>query len=66
MKMDRGTADCEVAGQAAPLLKSAVRVARVCYSDAEIIEQVNRALAEAAELDAAEAGDWDSSWPTLF
>ncbi len=66
MSMDRRTADCEVAGQVAPLLKSAVRVARVCYSDAEIIDQVNRTLAEAAHEDAAEQSAWEASWPNLF
>ena len=48
------------------LLNSSVRLARMCFTDAEIIEHANRALMEAANEDAAEQAEWDASWPTLF
>jgi hypothetical protein len=66
MKRDRQIADCEVAGQAAPLLNAAVKVARTAYTDQQILDCVNRALEEAAAMDLAEQSGWDTSWPTLF
>jgi hypothetical protein len=55
--------DSQLVEESSKLLQSATKVARACFSDEEIVEQVNRALQEAATDDDTEQVAWEAGVP---
>jgi len=58
--------DSQLVEHSSKLLESATKVARGCFTDDEIMEQVNRALQEAAAEDEAEHAAWEQNFADLF